>query len=459
MADYYSLLSRAIAALPQSTPQARQAVYERARKALFNQLRAIQPAVAEGDIATEGRALDEAITRVELEVVATEAEKRTAEQPPAPAAPVIPPPGKLPAGKPAAGKASLGKAPLGKAPLGKPETAAKAGAEPAAKAPSEKPAAAPPVAPAPKPSFEDQLDSVAAEGADAPDDAPVEAASIIRQRPAAPTSATGEDPRASQRRILGIVAILIVLVSAIALTAWHFREQPEDLAKLKPQDSQSEPEASGKFGGRVGGEADADVATPPPRIEGEPTPARGPAVPVAQKAELWVASLQEPNKVDKIYAGTVVWRLDNVGGGAGEPVSAGIRGDVDVPDVKLKLTLIIRKNLDATLSASHTINVSFAPSASSDVKGVRAIGPIQMRRADAQSGEKVVGIPVPITENNFLIGLMRGASEARNVALLRSPAVVDLPMQLSDGRGATINLEKGPAGERVFSDAIDSWSR
>ena len=74
MADYHSLIARAVAALPQSTPDTRQAVYERARKALFNQLRGIQPPVAEADIAAEGRALDDAIQRVEAELAANEAQ-------------------------------------------------------------------------------------------------------------------------------------------------------------------------------------------------------------------------------------------------------------------------------------------------------------------------------------------------------------------------------------------------
>jgi len=466
MADYYSLLSRAVAALPQSTPQARQAVYERARKALFNQLRAIQPPVAEADIAAEGRSLDEAITRIELDSVARAAEQAaTASQ--APAAPVAskPAPAAAPA-KPGAGpapvKPAAGAPATQKPAAAPPKPAAAAPAKPGA-ASSNPAAAAKPTAPVPpprKPTFEEQLDRVSAEGPLAPEDEPLEAPPVARerQRPAAPSPIAGEDPRAAQRRILGIAAILIVLVSAVALVAWHFRERPEDLAKLKPEDAQTEADASGKFAGRVGGEGDAETPAPEERAGGEPA-SRTPAVPVAQKAELWIASLQEPNKVDKIFQGSVVWRLDNVGGGAGEPVSAAIRGDVEVPEAKLKLTLVIRKNFDATLSASHTINVSFALAAGADAKGVRAIGPIQMRRADAQTGEKVAGIPVPITENNFLIGLMRGASEQRNLSLLRSPAVVDLPMQLLDGRGATITLEKGAAGERVFADAIDSWSR
>ena len=67
MADYYSLIARKIGPLAESTPQSRQAIYELARKALFNQLRAIQPPVAEQVIQTEGRALDEAIARLEME--------------------------------------------------------------------------------------------------------------------------------------------------------------------------------------------------------------------------------------------------------------------------------------------------------------------------------------------------------------------------------------------------------
>ena len=88
----------------------------------------------------------------------------------------------------------------------------------------------------------------------------------------------------------------------------------------------------------------------------------------------------------------------------------------------------------------------------SPVGDVKAIGPIQMRRPDAQSGEKLVGIPVPISNNYFLIGLMRGDPEKRNIQVLRSLSVIDLPFQFADGRLATINLLKGPTGDRIFAE-------
>jgi len=366
MADYYSLLARKIGPLADSTPQSRQAVYELARKALFNQLRAIQPPVAEQVIQTEGRALDEAIARLETEAASK--------------------------AKPESAPVSASHAP--------PESKSELKSE-----------SAPPTR--------------------------------EQQRPAAPLP----PPEASSRtrRIIGIVAVLIVLVGAVALAALHFRERPEDLAKLKPEESASDSVERGKFSARAGGDDQRDGG--------------GPIVPVAQKAQLVIAVPQHPDKVEHTYNGTVVWRLENVGGDEGEPLKSAIRGDIDFPDAKTKVTLVIQKNLDAPLSMSHTINISFQLAPGAEPKGVKAIDVLRFRRPEAQSGEKILGMQMPIAENNFLIGLMRGDSEARNLALLRLPAVIDLPMELSDGRLATINLEKGASGERVFADAISAWAR
>ncbi|PWB81130.1 MAG: hypothetical protein C3F11_16075 [Methylocystaceae bacterium] len=426
MADYYSLLSRAVSALPHSAPESRQAVYERARKALFSQLRSIQPPVAEADIEAEGRALDEAIARLELEAVRAATALSPSERS---------------AGKPT-GRGSA------KPPAPKPSAVKSFGAKPS----TDKPSADKP--PAPKPAAPPQ-DAVASEAAASEPVAPEP--SPQPQRPAAPLPSLPQ-PASNSRRMLAIGAVLIVVVGLVALLALQLRERPEDLARLKPEASTPETSESGKIADRVGDEVDRDSA--PPSVartapEGAPS---GPAVAVAQKAELWISAPEEQNKV-KTYPGTVVWRLDSVASGPGQPLTPAIRGDIDIPTAKLKLALVFQKNSDPTLSASHTINASFQIAPGGDLQGVKAIGPIQMRRPEAQSGEQVAGVPVPITENNFLIGLLRGGREARNLTLLRAPMVLDLPMQLADGRAATISLEKGPGGERVFIDALDAWTQ
>jgi len=68
MAEYYPLLAKAVSGLSNSTPEARRSIYERARKALINQLRSIQPPIAEADIDRESDSLDAAIARLEAEL-------------------------------------------------------------------------------------------------------------------------------------------------------------------------------------------------------------------------------------------------------------------------------------------------------------------------------------------------------------------------------------------------------
>ncbi|MGH6863458.1 MAG: hypothetical protein ACRECN_04175 [Methylocella sp.] len=69
MADYYPLLAKAVAGLPNATAESRHAVYERARGALFGQLRNLDPPVPEEAIEREAQALEVAVARLETEIV------------------------------------------------------------------------------------------------------------------------------------------------------------------------------------------------------------------------------------------------------------------------------------------------------------------------------------------------------------------------------------------------------
>src|SRR4051794_37557688 len=68
MADYYPLIARAIAGLDPSAPgESRRALYERARAALIQQLRTVQPPLSESEITRERLSLEEAVRKVESE--------------------------------------------------------------------------------------------------------------------------------------------------------------------------------------------------------------------------------------------------------------------------------------------------------------------------------------------------------------------------------------------------------
>jgi hypothetical protein len=69
MADYYSLISRAVDNLPRTaTPAMRQAIYDRGRNALVSQLEAVRPPLPKRDIARELEAFTAAVLDVEARV-------------------------------------------------------------------------------------------------------------------------------------------------------------------------------------------------------------------------------------------------------------------------------------------------------------------------------------------------------------------------------------------------------
>jgi hypothetical protein len=68
MADFYPLISNAVAALAPDAPgESRRVLYERARAALLAQLRTITPPLTAAEITGERLALEEAVRRVEQE--------------------------------------------------------------------------------------------------------------------------------------------------------------------------------------------------------------------------------------------------------------------------------------------------------------------------------------------------------------------------------------------------------
>ena len=73
MADYYPLIARAVQGLADPAPAMRGAVYDRARAALIDQLRALDPPLSEADIDRESGALESAIARVEADYMQPEA--------------------------------------------------------------------------------------------------------------------------------------------------------------------------------------------------------------------------------------------------------------------------------------------------------------------------------------------------------------------------------------------------
>jgi hypothetical protein len=476
MAEYYPLLAKAVAGLSEPTREARQALYERARNALLNQLRNHQPPVAEADIQRETDALAAAAARVESDYDV---------KPPATGSAI--PPAPLPLRSVAEPKTALGTArpqqpfvpsrrPGGlgaKIPQAPPIGAGQASAKIPGRfdPPTPMPGGPAGVLPEPLPPREP---TSAAKFPIGPSEPPLdettrsETAGPTTQlkfrpemtRPYAPQPQAAIEAQPQMRRLWLVGAVVALFVVLIAVAAWKLRDRPEDLMRLKPV---TQTETSGKIADRVGNAktkdaADASTSTASASAARANAENNSP-VPVTQRAALLVEAPEEQSKI-KTYVGTVVWRLENVSNGTDQPVSTAVRADVELPEAKLKVAMIFQKNFDATLSASHTLKLIFSPAADSPTGTIKEIRVPQMRAADAQNGDSLGGIPVPIMENYFLVGLSRGNSETVNLDMIKQREWVDVPLILqASNRIGKLTFEKGATGARAIDEAIAAWQQ
>lgn len=418
MADYLPLISRAVGTLPDNTPEARRVIYERARAALDLQLRALDPPLSEADIAKERLALDEAIARVENE-------------------------------KAVAAILTL---------------------------PSLSQRRAEPV---PEPVGDDDLfeSSDADRGDDWPDseadDRP--GAPTLPQAPSRPRLDTvfprpGQSGEPKRRIIVGVVlAVVLAGIAGLAIALRDPRPQAGS-QEQSPVAQAPDPSNERKFSERIGGEPAPAAGPAPsqPAPQGNvpqpaptpPPPAGQPAISVAQRAILYEETSDNP-QAPRAYAGRVVWRLESVNAGPGQPAETAIRADIDIAEAGVSLAFVIRRNTDATLPASHLIQMTFSrTSEAADGRGIRDVGVPQLKVDEQSRGTPLAGLPVPVTANVFLVGLSNLRTDMdRNLEFLRNRSWFDLPLRLANGQRAILAFEKGTAGERVVSEAFSIWQQ
>lgn len=408
MADFHSLIARAIASMQDPTPEARRAVYERARAALDHQLRAIEPALSETDIARQRLNLDEAINRLEAEIVMR--------------------------------SLAVG---------------------------HEIEAVSPNMSASPA----DDVDTNASQRLAPPEVSPRKApASIIsappRERPRMETRGPDLDP-SDRRRAIILGSVLGVVILGIAAIAFMSRDQKPRMVAGETAEVARPSEAETKFDDRVGSAArapEARPATEPRRVEGSGgTPTQGTTgtprgeVPVAQRAFMFEeaeAGAQEP----KVFGGRAIWRLDAVNDGQGQPSETTVRADIDLAEAGLTMTFVVRRNVDASLPASHLVQMSFARSELGQERSVRDIAVPQFKVDESSRGTPLSGLVVPVTENVFLVGLANIPGEVtRNVEMMRTRSWVDVPIRFANGKRAMITFEKGASGDRVIAEALAIW--
>jgi hypothetical protein len=158
-----------------------------------------------------------------------------------------------------------------------------------------------------------------------------------------------------------------------------------------------------------------------------------------------------------ISVGTAVWSV--VPAPPGKPQGLGVKAEINIPDLKMHASMILRKNFDSSLPASHTIDLRFSFGPGSPVKGIKDIALPLMRRDGAPMDAKLFSVRVKISDNYFLVGLVHSeAYEGHNLKEIAERSWFDIPMELDDGHIAKLTFEKGADGNRIISDAIAAWN-
>jgi hypothetical protein len=180
------------------------------------------------------------------------------------------------------------------------------------------------------------------------------------------------------------------------------------------------------------------------------------AVAVGQKAIFY----EERTNVAEGSAelGTIVWSLVQQSPGNDLPPEPAIRAEAKIPGKDLSMTMTIKRNVDSTIPASHTIEMIFITPDNFDGGGIENILRVALKGTEEAAGNPLLGIPVKITDGYFLVALSDTKAEiATNLALLKRDQWIDVPLVYKSGRRALFTMEKGVPGDKVFDEAIKAW--
>lgn len=206
--------------------------------------------------------------------------------------------------------------------------------------------------------------------------------------------------------------------------------------------------------------ADTGPVLAPPVASATPPPAAqaGETIGVAQKAILYEEPI--PGAPGTKLDGTVVWSFVNEPALPGDKPVPQIRGDIEIPEVGLKMRLSIHKNDDQALPASHIVEFSFGVSPSFAGKFIDAAPGMIAKQTEEARGDTITGAVAKVSDSLFWLALSGLEQDvARNIQLLKDRPWMDIPIRYGNRRRAILTFEKGATGEKAFADAFAAWGQ
>lgn len=209
------------------------------------------------------------------------------------------------------------------------------------------------------------------------------------------------------------------------------------------------PDASASGPGRAKSAA-LPVPAPAPNQVGPPSalPPPPPDLPLPETLGIQAALLFEDDAANparpRILSGRVAWTAETPK--VGEPTDRMLLAQVDVAAAGLSVALTLERNRDASLPATHLLQVRFTSARSGEsARSVREIGLPRLVASETDAGLRMTGVAARVAENVFLIGLTGLHDDPRR-------SWIELPVQFSSGQRGSFRIEMGRSAERVYAE-------
>jgi hypothetical protein len=251
-----------------------------------------------------------------------------------------------------------------------------------------------------------------------------------------------------------LVCVVALIAASPVARAQDSRMPPSGAATVLAQRA----DQSGQGSDRPEKDSVGGQQSPGGRSSPVPMPGTRSGDGAAQKAVLYEEDPSDPT--GKSFAGSTVWRTENVTTDPGQPPELAIRAEVEVPERRLAITWSLRRNADRSLPASHTAEIRFKLPADFPSGGVSRVAGILMKPTEQARGVPLAAVTVKVTNDVFQSRLSSGeADKERNLQILKDLGWIDIAMVYNNNRRALLLLEKGTPGERVFAEAFAAWSQ
>ena len=173
------------------------------------------------------------------------------------------------------------------------------------------------------------------------------------------------------------------------------------------------------------------------------TPGRQTSPTMVQRVVLYEEDSSDPQ--GKRYFGLVSWRTETVSPAPSSDVA--VRADVKIPERRITMTWLLRRNIDHALPASHTIEMMFNLPADFPAGGVASVPGVLMKRSEQEPGTPLAKLAARATNGVFMIDLSAdGSDEQRNAQMLKESPWLDIAILYINGNRAILAIEKGPPG-------------